>query len=245
MSQEKVEIYSTKKGIIAVDSPVKNRILQKLQERELSFEELIRVCGKAKSTMSVHLNDLLKMGLIYKRVDPVDRRKKYFGINSDLIVSSSPPVTLHYIKILNTVPSFKGDKYGFLRSLFHLIRCGMESYGIDTRPALKKIGHDVGSMLAPSFKSSKLPDLLNEVAAFWKEQGLGKVHAEMGVFPTIIVEDCFDCGTLPDVGRTECSLDEGILEAIIEERLKVKCSVDEIECHGTGHDHCKFEVKIF
>ncbi len=50
---------------------------------------------------------------------------------------------------------------------------------------------------------------------------------------------------MPDIGRTQCSLDEGILEAIIEEKLKVQCSIQETECYGTGHDHCKFIIKIF
>jgi hypothetical protein len=41
--REQVEIYSTKKGMMAIESPIKNRILQKLKERELTFEELIEV----------------------------------------------------------------------------------------------------------------------------------------------------------------------------------------------------------
>jgi hypothetical protein len=244
MRQEKVEIYSTKKGMIAIESPIKNKILQKLQEKELSFEELIHVCGKAKSTMSVHLNDLLQMGLIYKRIDPKDRRKKYFGINSDLIVSSSTPVVMHYAKILRSVPGFIGDKYGFLKSIFHLVRCGMESYGVDTRPALKKIGRDIGRELSSYFVSDNIDGLIKEIGQFWEKQGLGKVKRLYTDVPTILVEDCFDCGTMPNVGRTQCSLDEGILEAIIEEKLKVQCSIDEVECHGTGHSHCKFVIKI-
>lgn len=245
MQKEDVGIYSTKKGMIAIESPIKNRILQKLQERELTFEELIEVCDKAKSTMSVHMNDLLDMGLIYKRVDPKDKRKKYYGINSDLIVSSRAPISAHYNKILQSVPSAMNDRYDFLRSLFHLLRCGMESYGVDTSPALKKMGRDVGRMMAPKFRSTNAKDLLAEVAGFWKEQGLGTVEVVKGDVPTILVYDCFDCNTMPNVGRTQCSLDEGMLEAIIEEKLKVRCSIEETECHGTGHQHCKFIIKIF
>lgn len=245
MQGEKVGIYSTRKGMIAVDSPIKNKILQKLQERELTFEELIEVCGKAKSTMSVHLNDLLASGMVYKRVDPNDRRKKYFGINSDLLASSRAPVSVHYNKILQSVPVAAGDQYLFLKSLFHLVRSGMESYGVDTSPALKKIGRDVGRKLAPRFKSRSAPELLAEVSRFWEAQGLGRVTIVKGDIPTIIVDDCFDCSTMPNIGLTQCSLDEGILEAIIEERLKVQCSIQETECYGTGYNHCKFIIKIF
>lgn len=243
--REQVEIYSTKKGMMAIESPIKNRILQKLKERELTFEELIEVCGKARSTMSVHLNDLLNMGLVYKRVDARDRRKKYFGINTDLLVSSKAPVTTHYDKILHAVPSTIGDQYGFLKALFHLVRSGMESYGVDTSPALKKIGRDVGRVLAPRFKAKTADDLLKEVSEFWEAQGLGKVRVMNGDVPTLVVDDCFDCSTMPNIGLTQCSMDEGILEAIIEEKLKVKCSIEEVECYGTGHHHCKFLIKIF
>jgi predicted hydrocarbon binding protein len=244
MMQEKLEIYTAKKGMIAIESPIKNKILQKLQERELTFEELIEACGKAKSTMSVHLNDLLDMGLVYKRVDTNDRRKKYFGINTDLIVSSKAPVSVHYDKILQSVPASVGDKYSFLKSLFHLVRSGMESYGVDTSPALKKIGRDVGKTLAPRFTSTTAPELLKEVAVFWEAQGLGRVSIVKGDVPTIIVDDCFDCSTIPNIGQTQCSMDEGILEAIIEEKLGTRCSIQETECYGTGYHHCKFIIKM-
>jgi len=243
--REKVEIYSTKKGMMAIESPIKNKILQKLSERELTFEELIEVCGKARSTMSVHLNDLLKIGLVYKRVDARDRRKKYFGLNTDLLASSQVPVSTHYDKILQSVPASIGDKYSFLKSLFHLVRSGMESYGVDTSPALKKIGRDVGRVLAPYFKARTVDALLKEVSEFWEAQGLGRVSVVKADIPTIVVDDCFDCSTMPDIGRTQCSMDEGILEAIIEEKLKVRCSIEETECYGTGHHHCKFIIKIF
>jgi len=245
VQREKIEIYSTKKGMIAIESPIKNKILQKLHERELTFEELIEVCDKAKSTMSVHLNDLLDMGMIYKRIDPSDRRKKYFGINTDLLASSATPVDEHYHKILETVPAAADDQYTFLKALFHLVRSGMESYGFDTSPALKKIGRDVGRMLTPRFKSTTAPELLAEVSQFWSDQGLGKVRVVKADIPTIIVDDCFDCSTIPNIGMTQCSLDEGILEAIIEEKLGVHCSIKEIECYGTGHHHCKFIIKMY
>jgi uncharacterized protein len=245
VKRESVDIYTAKKGMIVIESPIKNAILHKLQEKELTFEELIEVCGKAKSTMSVHLTDLLAMGMVYKRVDQNDRRKKYFGINSDLLASSRAPVNVHYNKILQSVPSTVGDKYLFLRSLFHLVRSGMESYGVDTSPALKKIGRDVGKMLAPRFKSRDATALLAEVSEFWETEGLGHVTVLGGDVPSIVVDDCFDCSSMPDIGRTQCSMDEGILEAIIEEKLKVQCSIQETECYGTGHDHCKFIIKIF
>lgn len=245
MQREKVEIYSTKKGMIAIESPIKNRILQKLREKERTFEDLIKVCGKAKSTMSVHLNDLLEMGMVYKRTDPNDRRKKYFGINTDLLASSQAPIDEHYNKILEAIPAATNDRYSFLKALFHLVRSGMESYGVDTSPVLKKIGRDVGRKLSSGFKSETAPELLAEVARFWSEQGLGKVRILDASIPTIVVDDCFDCSTIPNIGMTQCSMDEGILEAIIEEKLKVRCSIHEIECYGTGHHHCKFVIKIY
>jgi hypothetical protein len=229
--------------MIAIESPIKNKILQKLHEKELTFEGLIELCGKSKSTMSVHLNDLLGSGMIYKRVDPNDKRIKYYGLNTDLLVSSKAPVNAHYNKILDSIPDVAGDKYIFLKSLFHLVRSGMESYGVDASPLMKKIGRDVGKKLASKFKSNDMSGLLAEVSKFWADQGLGKVKMVKGDIPTIVVEDCFDCSTIPNIGITQCSMDEGILEAIIEEKLKIKCSIEEIECYATGHKHCKFIIK--
>ena len=71
-----IMIYSTEKGIVALDSPVKLKILEMLRKGAVSFDDLVEQSGKAKSTISVHLNDLEKQNLIKEKSSPEDKRRK-------------------------------------------------------------------------------------------------------------------------------------------------------------------------
>lgn len=238
-NKNKTEIFSTEKGILAVRGPVKKKILNLLSQGEKTGKEIRKKTGKAKSTISVHLTDLEETGLIEEKVDPSDERKKIYSLTADLLGKSQPPSDEHYQTILNKIKNSAGDNYEFLKNLFHLIRYGFDSLGINVSPALREIGKDAGKSLAENFKSKKLPTLLKEIKEFWKNNRLGDM--EIGE-EQVIVHDCFDCGGLPEIGTKVCSLDEGIIEGIIEKKTNRQVKVREVECCGTGKDHCKFNL---
>ncbi|WP_231476758.1 helix-turn-helix transcriptional regulator [Methanoculleus sp. MH98A] len=85
-----IDLYSTPGGTRAVGNPVRRSILAALREREHTFEELVILAGRAKSTVSVHLQDLAAAGVIGSRPDPEDSRKKIFFVTGDLVASVSP-----------------------------------------------------------------------------------------------------------------------------------------------------------
>ncbi|HSO25778.1 MAG TPA: transcriptional regulator, partial [Methanobacteriaceae archaeon] len=62
-----IKIFSTPKGLNVVKSPVKSIILSALRENELSFDEIVKVTGKSKSTVSVHLKALTQDGILGSR----------------------------------------------------------------------------------------------------------------------------------------------------------------------------------
>lgn len=75
--ETKTEFFYTEKGLVAIDSPpVKLQILNLLREEPKTFDEIVRYTAKAKSTISVHLNDLRSCNLVDENFDPEDRRKK-------------------------------------------------------------------------------------------------------------------------------------------------------------------------
>ncbi len=243
MSKGLVILY-TDRGIVALDSPIKLKILELLRGDVKSFEELVNGTGKAKSTVSVHLNDLVRQCLIVEKTHPHDKRKKCFALNSLYVACSLEPVNAHYRDVLDNLARSLDSEFSFLKSLFHAIRYGLEAYGINPNPLLKKIGCDVGSQIAGKFRSSSLPELLEEIKAFWGGTKLGKMTvSQEGSCFCVVVEDCFDCGNMPYVERTLCSLDEGILEGILDTKLGKPHTVKEIECFGTGYHHCRFMIE--
>ncbi len=239
---KEARIYSTENGAVFLKSSTKNDIIKLLMEGDKTSSDIQEKLNRAKSTVSVHLSDLKEIGLVKERVDPDDSRKKIFSLESKLLGSSDAPYTKQYKEILGNLKHANGDRYLFLKTMFHLIRYGLVSLGLDVHPALKEIGRDAGMGLAAEFHSDDLEGLLKEIGEFWESNGLGAVDVE-GT-KDIVVHGCFDCGGMPDVGQELCSLDEGLLEGIIQERLGITVNVKEKECSGTGEDHCRFEVSV-
>lgn len=240
MSQRS-RIYSTDKGAVIVESKTKNDIIDLLKDGDRTGSEIRKELGKAKSTVSVHLSDLKDLGIIDKREHPEDERKKIFHLTSQFLGRPEIPNDHHYKELIKNLEEPEIDEYGLLKWLFHLVRHGVDSFGLDIHPALKEIGRDAGKALGKNFSSENREDLLDEIAEFWKKKELGVM--EVNDNTELLVKDCFDCAGMPEVGHTLCSLDEGMLEGIIEERLDQEVKVEEIECHGSGEEHCKFVIE--
>ncbi|MDD5472729.1 MAG: ArsR family transcriptional regulator [Candidatus Methanoperedens sp.] len=236
-------IFSTEKGMVALDSPVKLKILELLASGTTSFDELVEKSMKAKSTISVHLHDLEELNLIQEKTFPEDKRKKYFVLNALYLAYSEPPLHKQYNKHLDTiaVSILNGDS--FKENLFCSFRYGMEAYGIDPKPILKKLGNDMGRKIGQGFKSEDDDGILKELSLFWEYHKLGDMTVASGDGLALLVKNCYHCSKMPNVGKTLCSMDEGIIEGIFSSRLNRDCKVTETECSGTGYRHCKFVVE--
>ncbi len=236
------EIYSGKKGAVFVTGETKKMIIHLLQEGEITEERLVRELGKARSTISVHLSNLKDMGLVEERQSNRDARKKIFFLSAKLIGGSEHPYKDQYYELLDNLRESSGSPYSFLKGLFHIIRYGLISQGLDVQPALKEIGRDAGITLSNLFDSSDMGELLENISVFWSSNGLGEV--KVLTEDTIQVKNCFDCSGIPEVNETLCSLDEGLLEGIIEGALGIKVNIREEECYGTGHKGCVFKLEV-
>lgn len=236
-------ILSTDRGMVALDSPVKLKILELLANGITSFDELVEKSRKAKSTISVHLHDLEELNLIQEKTFPNDRRKKYFVLNALYLAYSESPLRNHYDAHLENIAASVLDGDSFKETLFQSLRYGMEAYGIDPKPILKKLGTDIGARIGQGFKSRDMEGIFNELSFFWEHHKLGDMTVIKGSIPSILVNNCHHCGKMPNVGKTLCSMDEGIIEGIFSSTLDYDCSIKETECCGTGYRHCRFMVQ--
>ena len=239
--ETKTEFFYTEKGFVAVDSPVKLQILNLLREEPKSFDEIVKYTAKAKSTISVHLNDLKSYRLVEEKFDPEDRRKKIYSLTSRYMGCSQEPFSGHYRSLLEAVASNGNDKFRFMEALFHALRYGFEAYGIDNSPVVKMIGIDIGKHVSSNFESNTFEALLPEIAVFLESHGDCQVSVFTESTPALKVEDSFKATSMPVTGKPFCALREGIIEGILKEKLGKECGVLEIECYGTGHTHCLFE----
>ncbi len=186
----------------------------------------------------MHLHDLEKLNLIQEKSFPNDKRKKYFVSNAIYLAYSQPPLRE---QLMDNTPILNG---GSLKERFFCtFRYGMEAYGINPRPILKRLGFGLGVKIGQELESDNRDGVLEELPLFWKMHELGDMTIAKGKRIEISVINCYNCGKMPNVGKTLCSMDEGIIEGILQSKLQRECRVDEIECYGTGHNNCRFIVE--
>jgi predicted hydrocarbon binding protein/DNA-binding transcriptional ArsR family regulator len=233
-------ILSNDRGMVALDSPVKLKILELLNNGYASFDELVEKSMKAKSTISVHLHDLQEMDLIQEKTFPNDKRKKYFVLNAIYLAYSEPPLRQQYDTQMDIFASSIFDGDSFKEKLFCSFRYVMEAHGIDPKPILKKLGNDIGIRMGHEFRSKDCRGILEEISDFWKQHKLGDMIIINGT--EISVTNCYHCGKMPNVGKTMCSMEEGFIEGVFFSKMKYAWRVREIECYGMGHNNCRFIV---
>lgn len=238
-------ICASKHGATTITNPIRIEIMQALSEGEHSFDEIVCLVRRAKSTVSVHLERLERDGLISSKGHPKDKRKKIFFLTSQFIGASDVPKYELGQSTRDRIRESASNPPKFIHEMFRTILYSLESYGINTMPALRVAGRQIGEEVSSLFKADDIDDLLKEISNFWRVHGIGRIKVHK-MYPEIeiISEDCFYCGNMPNVGRTLCALDEGMLESIIDSKLGVKSCVKEVECSGLGHERCKFVIRL-
>lgn len=239
-----VELFSTAEGLQIIKSPLRVKILTILREKDLSFDEIVKLSGRAKSTVSGHLKDLSKEGIIGSKTDPQDARKKIFFLKSEYVGR------LHRHKLeqdlkhyINRYIESENDPFEFFRLIFHTIRVSLLSQGVDIDPILHDAGLNVGEVLYEKLKAAEMDQFLQNIARFWQTHDLGAVKVKNMTPLVIHVSDCFECSGLPPLNRPACAFDSGILEALFSKYKQEKAQVKEVECHATGSKYCSFVIK--
>lgn len=240
-----MELFSTSDGIYAINSPVRVKILSMLRKGELSFDRVVELSGKAKSTVSVHLKRMVDEGIIDSKPDPLDARKKIFFIKSEYLgkLSGKKDVKEDIGKYVSSYVDGKGDPYEFFRLIFHTIRVSLIKQGIDIDPILYEAGVKVGETLYEKVKNPDINKLAENIAMFWESHNLGHVEV-LDLDPlTINVTDCFECKNLPPIGRPACAFDSGILKSVFSAHFNDEQVVNETKCYALGDNYCSFIIQ--
>ncbi len=239
---DRTALFSNGNGFVALNSPVKIQILDFLKISSRSFDEIVKHTGKAKSTVSVHLNDLRSSGLVEEEYDPDDKRRKTYHLKCEHMAHSQTPILKHYKNVLETLASPRLEKHGCFKCFFRAIQFGFDAHGINSDPIMRKVGRDIGISISSTFASKDIEFLIQELAEFWKRYQMGTMYVESREPLVIAVENSFDYRLISTIGKNLCSFTEGIIEGTMVHSLSITCCVQEVECCGNGKERCLFIV---
>ncbi|NYB52660.1 MAG: ArsR family transcriptional regulator [Methanobacteriaceae archaeon] len=244
-SKSGIKIFSTNSGINIIQSPIKAQILSLLKEGGMSGSQIVSSTKRSKSTISAHLQDLEDNGIIDWVIDPEDRRRKIYYINSRYLGDVSPENKIednidHYLQqqILESEDPLK-----FFRFMFRAIRVSLMDEGINIDPILRNAGFKVGETFYEKLETPDINQFIENIIKFWEKNQLGRIIVK-STDPLIIqAYDCFECEDLPQIGRPACAFDSGVLEAFFSRFFQEKVEVEEVKCFAQGDDYCQFMVK--
>lgn len=240
-----VDFFRTTQGLRVIDSPTRGRILGILGEGELAFEEIVSQAGRAKSTVSVHLRELVADGVLGSRNDADDGRRKYFFIEAEHLghLSDAERLRADVGRVLADFDPANPDPAIFYRAVLRSIRVALLGEGINIDPVLHLAGRGLGQGLARLFAGMTTEELLAALAVFWQRHALGRFEVAAREPLELVVYDCFECMDLPYLGRPACAFEQGLLSAVFEAHYSGAALVDETACYAMGSGHCRFVIE--
>lgn len=242
---EEIKIFSTANGVNVIESPIKTKILSLLKDNKgLNGSDIVLLTGKSKSTISAHLKDLIKAGIVDYKSDSVDGRRKIFYIKSRHLgtLSKESELEKNMDDYLQEEVVESDDPFKFFKFLFRTIRVSLIQEGVNIDPILHDAGFKVGQTFDDELKACLTKDYLRNLCQFWQKNNLGRLVIENTDPLTLRVYDCFECENLPKIGRSACAFDSGILEALFSSHFNQKMEVEEIKCYAKGDDYCCFLI---
>lgn len=234
----KIKIFSTNKGIKIVDSPIKIQILNIL-EGQISEADIVNETGKSKSTISVHLKNLIEEGIISFKSHPLDRRSKLFYIIADYIGEIYPDKIIYQSPNINSELNNQEQLY---TELFRQYKSILLVHGLQLEPLEVEAGRNIGKHIYQSFEYDKFEELLNLIIEKFDELEMG--HIKISSEKPLIIKNnnCHECKDL-QYNIPLCNVTKGILKGIFEEYYEKQVSVEEVECTSKYDDCCTFIVE--
>jgi len=206
---------------------MRERILQLLAEREMTVTDLANSLGISKATVSHHIERLQKEGLV--KVSREERVRNFIRKYYTLTIPNGNVGEVIVGSLKEAVG--KKDRAEVFRNTVRLLGYAL----LKVSPHLfKRVGFEVGYALG--YDGAGLEDL----AELWVRLGLGETSCSRD---EMVVEECYFCSGLPNIGQTYCRFDEGLIAGFLTRSVGGRFEVRERRCWGTGDELCEFVVK--
>jgi len=166
------EIYQGDAGYVAVTNEVRRQILAALAKKERDLNELVKITGKAKPTLSnLHMKELLAQNLIEELAHPTDQRRKLYRLKGQRIGASNVPIdqlrgaVKHYVSLSPLAHSLP------LQQVMGVL---LSAGGPKHAEAVQRQAAQLGEISSQLFTAPDLRELLPRVASYWEREGISR-----------------------------------------------------------------------
>jgi DNA-binding MarR family transcriptional regulator len=238
------EIYSTLDGgagIVEISDPLHQNILRHLTEGSLSTTEISVLTGKAQSTLSVHLDNMVSDGLIRSESDPQDSRRKIFTLSAMKLAFSkrANPSGMNYAREILKAGVEKPEN--FSRAFIKALVMVSESNGLDIGPIMEGLGSDIGGILAPTIESNKLEDIMRRLQEFYEQIDFGEICIYTFIPLTVIIRVEDETPLMQIESRPKFS--HGLFKRVLTDVIGKSYEITHSEIFGINNNYFKFVIE--
>ena len=228
------------RSLVQVSDPLHQMILERLSKGQMSTTEISELTGKAQSTLSVHLDQMVSRNLISSEYDKNDSRRKIFTLISVKVASSKPASHEGIEEAKQALISATKDSKSFYKLFLRSILMSAESNGMDISPMMEILGAQMADKMSQKFQSAKMEDVIRELQEFYERNELGEVCVYTFLPLTIIIRESEE---------HQCKFDSmaafahGLFKTLLSRVLGRRYEITMSEIFGSGNNYYKFIIE--
>lgn len=236
------ELYYTEDGLIHVSNEVRIQILKELSEKKLSLTDLVKLTGKAQSTLSVHLDKMMKDGIIDVEEDPDDNRRKTYSIKSLCLVRTKSPDPESFEKAKELFDEISGDPESVGAHMTSLIMLSLDYLGLSVSPLSETLGRIHAQVLQKSYKKGPIEEVITNLIEMYYHANLGEVTVFKRDPLTLVVQS--DMRVSKGAAQSLGKYAQGFFTQALNIIYDIEVEVTHCEIFGADNNYYRFELDI-
>ncbi|MBE6525068.1 MAG: winged helix-turn-helix transcriptional regulator [Thermoplasmata archaeon] len=235
------ELYVVDNGFIKVSSGIQRRILEALRDGDMSPTELSFVTGRSRSTLSAHLDNMVKSGLIGYRQNEEDARSRIYFTRSDPLMKSKVPdkkaLMLSSMIFQDVRQRPESASNLILRSLI----LTSDGVGLDMAPMMFSIGCDMAGYLLSTMEAYTVSRTLDLAKEWFDKFDLGELCVYSKDPITILFRDTVDLTQTS--AEVMASFVSGFLVTLFRSNLKKVYVITDQEVFGDRNNYIRMKFE--
>lgn len=235
------ELYMMGGGFVKVSSGIQRRILKALQDGDMTATDISVIVGRARSTLTVHLDNLVRDGLVGYRDNPEDGRSKIYYLISDPLIKSKRPdrsaltLSRDILRVSKVMPELSSNL--ILRSMILM----SDGVGLDMAPVMFTIGCNMAEHFTDEITSRSVGRLLDSIKEHFDSFQLGELAVYSKDPITILFRDTIDLTYT--TAEVMASFVSGFLVTLLEQNLGKEYRITDQEVFGDRNNYIRMKFE--